>query len=319
MESKLNFVLFRFLICQLRQKYLTFVFSKINDMNQVLLQADKLLNVENSLPSKPLIILEPSKGWVSLNLKDLWRYRDLFYILVQRDIKVRYKQTILGATWAIIQPLFTMLIFTIFFGRLAGLGSDNLPYPLFAYAGLLPWTFLSNAIINSGNSLVGNSNLITKVYFPRMIIPMATVAAGFLDLVIAFVLLIGLMIYYGIGFSIGMIMLPILILLMSLLAIGVGMWMSALNVKYRDIRYAVPFMVQLLMFASGIITPIPEKWGWILFLNPAASYIEAFRAACFNKPIDWFHLGIAILTTVLILIFSAYVFRKMERSFADVI
>lgn len=282
---------------------------------------------ENSrLPEKPLVVIEPSKSWVAVNLRDLWNYRDLLYILVMRDIKVRYKQTVLGALWAIIQPLFTMLIFTIFFGRIAGLGSDGLPYPIFAYAGLLPWTFFSNAVTASGNSLVGNSNLITKVYFPRMVIPIATVAAGLLDLIIAFVLLVGMMIYYvlwlqapSVVLSVNILMLPVVVLLLSLLAVGVGMWMSALNVKYRDIRYALPFLIQLGMFASGIITPFPENWRWILAVNPVAAFVEAFRAACFGKPFDWLHIGIASVITVAVLICSAYSFRKMERSFADII
>src|SRR5205085_10522467 len=214
--------------------------------------------------------IEPSRGWVSLKLNELWDYRELLYFLTWRDVKVRYKQTVLGAAWAIIQPLFTMLIFTLFFGRFAGVPSDGVPYPLFAYAGLLPWIFFSNAVTNSGNSLVGSANLITKVYFPRMIIPGAAVAAGLVDFAIAFGILIVLMIYYGIGFSWSLLMLPALVLLTALLALGVGMWMSALNVKYRDIRYALPFLIQLWMFASPIIYPltiVPARWKWLLHLQ----------------------------------------------------
>lgn len=280
---------------------------------------DSTKNSSYFLPEKPVVVIEPSRGWIPIDLRDLWHYRDLFYILMMRDIKVRYKQTVLGAAWAIIQPLFTMLIFTIFFGTLAGLGSDGLPYPIFAYAGLLPWTFFANAVTNSGNSLVGNSNLITKVYFPRMVIPIATVAAGLIDLAIAFALLVVMMFYYGIGLSANIIMLPVLVALFALLAVGVGMWMSALNVKYRDVRYALPFLIQLGMFASGIITPIPERWSWLMFVNPVAALVEAFRAACFGKPFDWLHLGVAAVVTVGILIFSAYNFRKMERGFADIV
>ena len=239
-----------------------------------------------------------------------------------RDIKVRYKQTLLGAAWAIIQPLFTMLIFSLFFGRLAGMPSDGIPYPIFAYAGLLPWTFFSNAVTNSGNSLVGNSNLITKIYFPRMIIPMASVASGLLDFVIAFGLLVVLMFYYGVGLSINLLMLPVLLVLTSLLAIGVGMWMSALNVKYRDVRYALPFLIQLGMFASPIIYPlslVPENWRWLMALNPLAGQIEAYRSAFFGKPFDWLSLGISAVLTFAVLIYSAYNFRRMEKSFADII
>lgn len=287
--------------------------------NQVQKDFPALSTHSAALPENPVVVIEPSKSWVALNLKDLWQYRDLLYILTMRDIKVRYKQTALGALWAIIQPLFTMLIFTIFFGRFAGMPSDGLPYPIFAYAGLLPWTFFSNAVNNSGNSLVGNSNLITKVYFPRMAIPLASVASGLIDLAIAFGLLILMMLYYGVGLSVNMLMLPVLVFITSLLATGVGMWMSALNVKYRDIRYALPFLIQLGMFASGIITPIPEQWRWLSAFNPVAGLIDAFRSACFGKPFDWLALGISTFLTVAILVYSAYNFRRMEKSFADII
>ncbi len=299
--------------------------SQQDSKNKAAKNQNKLLNPSDNqilLPEKPVVIIEPSKSWVALNLRDLWQYRDLLYILTMRDIKVRYKQTLLGAAWAIIQPLFTMLIFTLFFGKLAGMPSDGIPYPIFAYAGLLPWTFFSNAVTNSGNSLVGNSNLITKIYFPRMIIPMASVAAGLLDFVIAFGLLVVLMFYYGVGLSINLLMLPVLLVLTSLLAIGVGMWMSALNVKYRDIRYALPFLIQLGMFASPIIYPlslVPEKWRWLMALNPLAGQIEAYRSAFFGKPFDWLSLGVSAVLTFAVLIYSAYNFRRMEKSFADII
>ena len=299
--------------------------SQQDSKNKAAKNENELLNSSGNqilLPEKPVVIIEPSKSWVALNLRDLWQYRDLLYILTMRDIKVRYKQTLLGAAWAIIQPLFTMLIFTLFFGKLAGMPSDGIPYPIFAYAGLLPWTFFSNAVTNSGNSLVGNSNLITKIYFPRMIIPMASVASGLLDFVIAFGLLIVLMFYYGVGLSINLLMLPVLLVLTSLLAIGVGMWMSALNVKYRDIRYALPFLVQLGMFASPIIYPlslVPEKWRWLMALNPLAGQIEAYRSAFFGKPFDWLSLGVSAVLTFAVLIYSAYNFRRMEKSFADII
>ena len=299
--------------------------SQQDSKNKAAKNQNELLNSSENqilLPEKPVVIIEPSKSWVALNLRDLWQYRDLLYILTMRDIKVRYKQTLLGAAWAIIQPLFTMLIFTLFFGKLAGMPSDGIPYPIFAYAGLLPWTFFSNAVTNSGNSLVGNSNLITKIYFPRMIIPMASVASGLLDFVIAFGLLVVLMFYYGVGLSINLLILPVLLVLTSLLAIGVGMWMSALNVKYRDVRYALPFLVQLGMFASPIIYPlslVPEKWRWLMALNPLAGQIEAYRSAFFGKPFDWLSLGVSAVLTFAVLIYSAYNFRRMEKSFADII
>lgn len=296
--------------------------SEIEELNKTGGKSFANPHVVDSLPEKPIVVIEPSRSWVPLDLRDLWHYRDLLYILMLRDIKVRYKQTALGAAWAIIQPLFTMLIFSLFFGRLAGMPSDGIPYPLFAYAGLLPWTFFSNAITNSGNSLVGSSNLITKVYFPRMIIPMASVGSGLLDFAIAFGLFIALMFYYGVSLSINILMLPVLIVLTSLLAIGVGMWMSALNVKYRDIRYALPFLVQLGLFATPIIYPaslVPEKYRWLLWLNPVAGQIEAYRSAFFGKPFDWLALGISAVLTLVILFYAAFMFKRMEKSFADII
>jgi lipopolysaccharide transport system permease protein len=259
---------------------------------------------------------------VALNLRDLWAYRELLYFLTWRDVKVRYKQTVLGAAWAIIQPLFTMLLFTLFFGRLAGMPSEGIPYPLFAYAGLLPWTFFANAITSSGNSLVGSANLITKVYFPRMIIPGAAVAAGLVDFALASVLLAGMMVYYGVAITANVLLLPALVLLTVLLALGVGMWMSALNVKYRDIRYALPFVVQLWMFGSPVIYPatiVPVRWRWMLDLNPLTGIIEGFRAALFGRPFDWTALGLAGTLTVLFLSYAAYDFRRMEKTFADVV
>ncbi len=275
-----------------------------------------------SLPEKPLVVIEPQKPWVPLDLRDLWHYRGLLYILTLRDIQVRYKQTALGAAWAVIQPLFTMLIFSLFFGKLANMPSDNIPYPVFAFAGLLPWTFFANAVNTSGNSLVGNSNLITKVYFPRMIIPISAVGAGLVDFAIAFGMLILIMLYYGIGFSANLLMLPVLIVLTALIAIGVGMWSSAINVKYRDIRHALPFLIQLWFFATPIIYPasiVPDKYRWILMLNPVAGLIEGYRSAFFNRPFDWTGLAISAAFTFVVLIYAAYTFKRMERSFADVV
>ena len=274
------------------------------------------------LPDQPLVTIQPSKSWVSLNLRDLWAYRELLYFLTLRDIKVRYKQTLLGASWAILQPLLTMLIFTLFFGQLAGIPSDGIPYPIFAYAALLPWTFFSNAVNNSGNSLVGSSNLITKVYFPRIIIPSAAVAAGLVDFAIAFVLLIGMMVYYSISVTWAVLMLIPLTMLTTLLALGVGMWMSALNVKYRDVRYALPFAIQLWMFASPIIYPssmLPAKLKWALTLNPLTGIIEGYRAFLFGRSADWTAILTATVITLFILILSTVWFRRMEKEFADIV
>ncbi|OLE54041.1 MAG: phosphate ABC transporter permease [Acidobacteria bacterium 13_1_20CM_3_53_8] len=270
----------------------------------------------------PLIRIRPAKGWGGFNLRDLWAYRELLYFLTWRDIKIRYKQTILGVAWAIIQPLFAMLMFTLFFGKLAKMPSDGIPYPVFAYAGLLPWTFFSNAVTNSGNSLVGNSNLITKVYFPRVIIPGAAVCAGIVDFLIASTILLGLMFYYGIALTWSFLIFPLLMVITTLLALGVGMWVSALNVKYRDIRYALPFLIQLWMFATPIIYPlniVPERFRWVMLINPLSGLVEAFRATLLGRPFNWVEIGLACLITFALLAYSFYVFRRMEKSFADVV
>jgi lipopolysaccharide transport system permease protein len=277
------------------------------------------LHAPQQVPDKPLVVVEARKSWVGINLRDLWSYRELLYFLTWRDVKVRYKQTLLGATWALLQPLLLMLIFTFFFSRLAGINSGSVPYPLFAYAGLLPWTFFANAVANGGNSLLGSSNLITKVYFPRLFIPAAAVGAGLVDLAISFGMLVVLMIYYGVSFHWGFALLPLLIILTTLLALAVGMLMSALNVKYRDIRYALPFMIQVWMFASPVIYPIPDKWRWVLALNPMTGIIEGFRAALFGQGFDWLALGFSAAITLGLLVYAAFVFTRMEKSFADVI
>lgn len=284
-------------------------------------ETEVLTHALPALPDKPLVSIRPSKTWVPLNLRDLWLYRDLLYFLIWRDVKVRYKQTALGVAWAVIQPLFTMLIFTLIFGRLAGMKSDDIPYPLFAYAGLLSWTFFANAVTNSGNSLVGSANLITKVYFPRLLIPAAAVIAGLVDFAIAFVLLMVLMLYYRVELTWHLLMLPLLMLLTTLLATGVGMWTSALNVKYRDIRYALPFLIQLWFFASPIIYPASmfQRWRWVLALNPMAGLIEGYRAALFGRPFDWVMLALSAALTLALLTYAAFTFRRMEKSFADII
>jgi len=271
------------------------------------------------LPDKPVVVVTARKAWVGINLRDLWIYRELLYFLTWRDVKIRYKQTVLGAAWAILQPLLLMIIFTFFFSRLAGINPGRVPYPLFVYAGLLPWTFFANAVVNGGNSLVGSTNLITKVYFPRMFIPAAAVGAGLVDLALAFGLLIVVMIYYGVEFQSGLALLPVLIALTTLLALGVGMLMSALNVKYRDIRHALPFMIQVWMFCSPIIYPVPNRWRWLLSLNPMTGIIEGFRSALFGQPLDGKALGFSAAVTLVLLVSSAFVFKRMEKSFADVI
>jgi lipopolysaccharide transport system permease protein len=274
------------------------------------------------LPAEPLVVIQPSNRWSILSLKDIWAYRELLFFLTWRDVKVRYKQTALGAAWAILQPLFMMIIFTIFFGRLAGVASAGIPYPLFALAGLVPWTFFSNAITASGNSLVGSANLITKVYFPRLIVPAAAMLAGLVDFLLAFMMLVLLMIYYRVTPTVQLLFLPVLILLTALFSLGVGTWMSALNVKYRDVRFALPFLIQLWLFVSSVILPsssIPQKWRWLIMLNPMSGIIEGYRAALFGLPFDWPALGIASALTIVVLLYAIYAFGRVERSFADII
>jgi len=269
-----------------------------------------------------LVSIRAGDKSAAVDLKSLWAYRELFYFLTWRDVKIRYKQTFLGVAWAVIQPLFTMITFSIFFGKLAGLPSDGIPYPLFAYAALTPWTFFSNALNSSGNSLVGSAHLITKVYFPRMIIPAAAVAAGLIDLMIAFGILIVLMVYYGVGMTWNLLMAPALVAMTALLAVAVGMWTSALNVKYRDIRHALPFAIQLLMFVTPIIYPVgivPERFRWALSLNPLTGIIEGYRAAFFGRPFDWPPLAISAAITAALLVYSTCYFRRVERTFADIV
>lgn len=257
-----------------------------------------------------------------VDVRDLWAHRELLYFLIWRDVKIKYKQTLLGAAWAIIQPLFTMLIFTLIFSKVARIDSNGIPYPIFAYAGLLPWTFFANSITQSGNSMVSNAHLITKVYFPRVIIPVAAVGAGLVDFAVAFVMFVLLMFYYRIQITANILMLPALIALTTILAIGVGMWLSAINVKYRDVKFALPFLVQIWMYLSPIaypITIVPQRWRLLYSLNPVAGIIEGYRSAFFARPFDWMSLGISSAITIVIIGYAAYEFRKLEKGFADII
>jgi len=269
-------------------------------------------------------IIEPQPGWKLLDLREMWRYRELLYFLVWRDVKVRYKQTVLGALWAILQPVATMVVFSLFFGRLAQMPTGDVPYPLFVFAGLLPWTFFSNAVSGAGGSVVGNQNLVTKVYFPRLFIPMGTIGAGLVDLVIAFGVLIVLMLGYGVMPGPQMLLVPLLTLALLAAALGVGVLLSALTVAYRDFRHVVPFMVQLWMFATPCIYMRTEsflspRWNAILPLNPAFGIIANFRAAVLGEPFDWYSLGVSTAVAVATLLIGCFYFRRVERSFADII
>jgi lipopolysaccharide transport system permease protein len=274
-------------------------------------------------PAQNLTIIEPQRGWIPFNFNEVWKYRELFYFLTKRDIKVRYKQTVLGGLWAIIQPFFTMVVFTLFFGRLAKVPTDGIPYPIFVYAGLLPWTYFANALTASGNSLVGSANLISKVYFPRLIIPASASLAGLLDFFIAMIVMGILMIYYHFIPGYGILLFPVLVGLTFLCAVGVGLWLSALNVQYRDIRYVIPFLIQLWMFVSPVIYPVSlvsEKYQWLLALNPMGGIIKAFRASLLgHMPIDWFLLSISSVMIILLFASGMYYFRRTEKIFADVV
>jgi len=282
-------------------------------------------DLNNSLPTpepERRALIKSEEAGVQLNLSELWYYRELLYFLTLRDIKVRYKQTLMGLAWVIIQPLTTMLIFTLVFNRFVKLEAGPLPYPLFALSGLLLWLFFANAVTNSTNSLVSNANLITKVYFPRMFIPAASVGAGLVDLAVAFLLLIVLVFYYGVTLTSHLLLLPLFILMMTLLALGVGLLSAALTVKYRDLRHALPFIIQLWMFASPVIYPasiVPKKWKWLLTINPVAGIIEGFRASLAGGAYNWKHLSISAVMTLLLLVCSIYVFRRFEDTFADVV
>jgi lipopolysaccharide transport system permease protein len=278
-----------------------------------------------NLQSVPLTRLRiaPSTGWVSLKLNELWEYRELLYFLIWRDIKVRYKQTALGATWAIIQPFFTMVVFSLFFGHLAKMPSDNIPYPIFSFAALVPWTFFANGLGQSSNSLVGSANLITKVYFPRLTIPLASVLSGVVDFALAFVVLLAMMLYYGIVPTINVLWLPLFVLLALITSLGVGLWLSALNVEYRDVRYVVPFITQFWMFATPIAYPsslLHEPWRTLYALNPMVGVVEGFRWALLrSNAAPGPMIAVSSAAALIILISGAFYFRRMEKTFADIV
>jgi len=275
-----------------------------------------------NIQSSPLLI-RPAVGWVPLNLTELWEYRELLYFLTWRDIKVRYKQTVLGAAWAVIQPLGMMLVFTIFFGRLVGVPSDGLPYSIFVYTALLPWQLFSRALTDSSTSLVANERLITKVYFPRLLIPLSAVLASLLDFAISFVLLVGMMVFYGIVPTPAVALLPLFILLALMTALGIGFWLSALNAQYRDVRYTLPFLTQFWLFATPVVYPaslVPEQWRLLYGLNPMTGVVEGFRWALLGKTgAPDVMLAVSAITVLAIFISGLYYFRRAEDTFADVV
>jgi homopolymeric O-antigen transport system permease protein len=276
-----------------------------------------------TMPEIPVIRIEPSRGWVSLKLHEILEYRELLYFLGWRDIKVRYKQTALGAAWAIIQPFFTMVVFSVFFGKLAKIPSDGIPYPIFAYAALVPWTFFANGLNQSSNSLVSGAQLIKKVYFPRLIVPVAAVLAGVVDFVLAFIVLLGMMFYYGLTPTANVVWLPAFLLLALITSLGVGLWLSTLNVRYRDVRYAVPFITQFWLFATPIAYPstlLSEPWRTLYGLNPMVGVVEGFRWALLRTDTQpGAMILVSCLMALAILITGAFYFRRMEKTFADVV
>ena len=285
------------------------------------------LAAQQTAKDTTLTIIEPTKGWASLQLGAVWQYRELLYFMVWRDVKVRYKQTALGVAWIVLQPVIGMVVFSLLFGGLLKVPSGGVPYPVFAYAALLPWNYFASSLTRSSTSLVASSNLITKVYFPRLVIPMAGVLSGLVDFAIAFVILIGLMIFYGIAPTAGVVWLPGFLLLAMLTALGFGLWLSALNVRFRDINQLVPFLVQIWMYVTPVIygsTLIPERFRFLLGLNPMTGVVEGFRWALLGgrladaqAPGLLFAISIAI--TLVVLVSGAVFFRRTERTFADII
>jgi lipopolysaccharide transport system permease protein len=270
-----------------------------------------------------VLVIRPSRGWLGLKLGELWNYRELLYFLAWRDIKVRYKQTALGVAWAILQPVMTMLVFSVFFGRLAKMPSDGIPYPIFVFAALIPWQLFSYALTESANSLVGNQNLIKKVYFPRLVIPMSSVLGGLMDFGISFLLLLGLMAYYHIHPGPAILLLPLFVLLAVLTALGVGVWLAALNVQFRDVRYTIPFLTQFWLFATPVAYPsslVPERWRALYGLNPMAGVVEGFRWVLLGKSRGpGFPIVVSTLAVLALLVGGLAYFRRMEKTFADVL
>jgi lipopolysaccharide transport system permease protein len=278
---------------------------------------------ESVVTPLPVTVITPSRGWTDLRLRELWEYRELLFMLAWRDVKVKYKQAVLGVGWALIQPLLSMIIFTVIFGKLAKLPSDGIPYPVFTFAALLPWQLFSTALAHSGNSLVANSNLLTKVYFPRLIIPLAAVLSGVIDFAISSVFFLGLLVWYGITPSWAILTLPLFILFALVTALAVGLWLSALNVEYRDVQYTIPFILQLWLYASPVAYSadlIPQgAWRMLYGLNPMAGVIQGFRwALCGGKPPDELLLG-SVVAVIFLLITGLWNFKRMERTFADVV
>jgi lipopolysaccharide transport system permease protein len=269
-----------------------------------------------------MIRIVPQEGWLKVNWREIWRYRELLYFLTWRDIKIRYKQTFLGAAWAVLQPMLSMVVFWVFLGKLAKVPSEGMPYPIFIYAGLLPWMFFSNIVNTSSMSLLGNERLVSKVYFPRLIIPTSSVGVAFVDLIVAMGMLVVMMGYYHLWPNATILLIPFLIVIMTAAALGVGLFLCALNIEYRDFKYVVPFFLQLWMFATPVVYPaslVPEAYRKYIAINPMAGLIEGFRASLLGKPLSWELLMISSLMSLAMFCVGLRVFRRMEYKFADLI
>lgn len=273
--------------------------------------------------SAEFTFIGPSKGWISLGVRELWEYRELLYFLIWRDVKVRYKQTVLGFAWAIIQPLGAMVVFSLFFGKLANMPSDGVPYPIFSYTALVPWTFFATGLAGASNSMIGNAGLISQVYFPRLVAPISRVASGVVDFLLAFIVLIGMMVAFGIYPMWNALLLPLLLLLGLCTALGVGLWLAVLNVQFRDVRYVVPFMTQIWLFATPIVYPsslLSEPWRTVYGVNPMVGVIEGFRWALLGTDTaPGPAVAVSTLVTLALLLSGAYYFRRMEKTFVDVV
>jgi len=270
----------------------------------------------------PWVVIDAERGRHPLDPIEIWRYRDLLYFLAWRDITVRYRQTLLGVSWAVLQPTLTMIVFTVFLGRLAGVPSDGIPYPVFSYLGLLPWMYFAGAVTRSSASLVGNAPLVTRVYFPRVLVPLSATLSALVDFLVAFPLLAGLMVWYRCPPAWTALLLVPLVLVTAGAAAGVGMWLAALNVRYCDVQHAIPFLLQLWMFATPVVYPaslVPERWRALLALNPMAGLIEAYRAAVLGRAVDGSTLGISIVCALLLVAVGVWQFRRTERMLADVV
>ena len=287
------------------------------------LQKTAIPPLKNGAEGKPVIRIQPTRGWTSLKLREVWDHRELTSIFIWRDIKVRYRQTVIGALWAIIQPFLTMVIFSIFFGRLAGIPSDDVPYPIFSFAALVPWTFFANSINQASNSLVNNAEMIKKIYFPRLTMPIASVLGGLVDFILAFIILLLMMLYYGFVPTINILWFPFFVLLALLTALGVSLWLAAMNVQFRDVRYMVPFIMQAWLFATPVAYPsslLSEPWHTIYGLNPMVGVVEGFRWALLGTgtgpgPM----MFVSFFVALALLISGVYYFRRVEKVFADVI